>query len=525
MKPLVPTPAPQPVASTNMMLFANNMPLEPSLHQAASSASIDEALFSSPPLNMPSSRDPGAAAFDLLDFSMPAPSQQSVGWLEMFQDVPEVVTASEQQARMANLSFAISRLGAPQRSYLLPPISEPSVNEVLLALEHRSTQPLYSVVNFKTKVKILSAAESLGDPDVLLTVVLFLRESLADAAFFNIMAQSIPARPPATEWVLPTAPYQPLSKGMKLYMLYLAETDQLQVLEDLYRRLVMHEDRALTQLRTALRAPTNQRVHALHMCAEQYIQNPATKSIGEHAQQARDLLDRQIKIDTYDAKVAEAGQEEIYVKFPRPCIIHATVANTLYYCSFYHSQAAPSKLSSPENFKNHFGVVEKIAAFQLLRVLSRKREWNLLKDMVEVKGMQGKMISMFKTLSTETKPVYRHSLGLKVFVEIIILQNGPIELMTELARAIEDPETRFKTLIQFADKEAYRKQIWILSAEALGELGHRNRLVALKDDVFASIKIEENEDLVIKFNEVLNKVISAQSSSLKNNSLTKFWKK
>eukprot|EP00300_Choanocystis_sp_HF-7_P014996 c18900_g1_i5.p1 GENE.c18900_g1_i5~~c18900_g1_i5.p1 ORF type:complete len:140 (+),score=34.15 c18900_g1_i5:96-515(+) len=139
--------------------------------------------------------------------------------------------------------------------------------------------------------------------------------------------------------------------------------------------------------------------------------------------------------------------------------------------------------------------------------------------------MQGKMISMFKTLSTETKPVYRHSLGLKVFVEIIILQNGPIELMTELARAIEDPETRFKTLIQFADKEAYRKQIWILSAEALGELGHRNRLVALKDDVFASIKIEENEDLVIKFNEVLNKVISAQSSSLKNNSLTKFWKK
>jgi hypothetical protein len=58
----------------------------------------------------------------------------------------------------------------------------------------------------------------------------------------------------------------------------------------------------------------------------------------------------------------------------------------------------------------------------------------------------------------------------KVFVEIIVLQNGPPELVSELANAIEDPELRFKTCIQFCHKERYQKQLWMICAEVSQKL-------------------------------------------------------
>jgi len=407
--------------------------------------------------------------------------------------VVQVHTGAQKMKQGTDLAFAVSRLGPTHASAAAKHVDRMSPQQVVDSLRQGHLHALSSIVSYRGKRDLIAAAEATSDPDIITVAVLHAKDSLSSEPFYRLMKRD--------------------SKGANCLLQYLRETNDVSELAVACKYLAGSLEVAMTRFMEAFQTPNiMKRMALLRDCAADSNINDITRHISEFASEQRDLLERQCKIEEHDSQVAAQGQDEIYVNFPRPNIINTSLTHTLYYCLFYHHMADKSKLSSPAGMKIAFKVSDSVYTFQQLRVLGRKGQWAQLRDMAEVKGMQGKMMSMLKTMSTDTKPVFRHSLGLKVFVEIIILQNGPLDLMLELSRAIENPESRFRTCIQFTHKLNYRKHLWIVCAEALAELGHKNRLTALRDEVFQTVDVAENEDLFKAFNDALTWVVTNQNT-------------
>lgn len=488
-------PASKPLPPTPLDTLLGNGMGTPSVASSRSTPmSNTDLLFATP--STPSLQDSGNKLGDLLDFSTPyipssasaAGQQQGFGLDELMGSLDTVLSAADNQKKLENLRIATARLGPPTAYFdRNPPVSPPAA-DVVAALERLDSAPLKAVVSLKTKKAVLEILEKSYNSDARQVAVLVFRESLSASVFYRLI-RSLP-------------------RCLDSHLNYLMEYQLFDELEEAYRQAGRRRDASMMKFLAVLQNKTPSKIKVAQDCMTYCQQFDETKDIGEWVNEQRELWERQAKIDSHDSQVAATGQEPVFQNFPRMMLAGTPLINLLYYCCFYHGHAERSKLSSPAGIQSYFKMSDNVVAFQLMRCYSRKGEWQKLRDMVEVKGVQGKMISMLKTMSTETKPVFRHPLGVKVFLEIVVLQNGPLELVVDLANGIEDPELRFKSCIQFCHKDKYRKQLWLICADALAILGHRNRFMALKDDILLQVPVEEHGEFVVKFNELLNAMIA-----------------
>jgi hypothetical protein len=61
----------------------------------------------------------------------------------------------------------------------------------------------------------------------------------------------------------------------------------------------------------------------------------------------------------------------------------------------------------------------------------------------------------------------------------------------------------------------------MVPTQALAVQGHKNRLLALKDDIFSQIAVEDHAEYLVKFNELLNAIMSNPSFKQVTKDITK----
>eukprot|EP00762_Andalucia_godoyi_P000648 ANDGO_05363.mRNA.1 Spermatogenesis-defective protein 39 len=274
--------------------------------------------------------------------------------------------------------------------------------------------------SLSTKERLLEAATSMYGSDIVQFVLLFIRETSSEDIFAGILDNNHPA--------------------LKLYCNYLSALGEYKRLLAVYQRFNAKFAEGKLLLREAFKQPDPRKRVSNFRYSEMFfnqIRNPEWAQVSGAG--AR-LLERQIRIEEFDAKVAERGDDWIYRRYPPQSIVFGSVADTIYYNEFYHASVPAGKLSSPVGMARDFDVSEKKRLWLALRARGMLQDWDYLRQLTEKRG--------FFSLKHKSK------IGFHPFVEVCHMYQAPMEVMYHFIMLIKDKEDRIKIASQYQCYEA-----------------------------------------------------------------------
>ena len=314
---------------------------------------------------------------------------------------------------------------------------EPRV--ILDALEARQPSGLLGVRGWAEKLAVLDEAIARGDCDLVTYVVLFLRNTLREDLFFTALR----------------------GRGLafRLYETHCRTRGETRALVVLYRHFDMRHEEHILRARMAY-ASRNARTRMADLAetVRSARQHEETKDIAATLTAQVHLLDRQIKIENHDARVAASGQEAIYEAHPRPCIVFSPLSFTLHYNLIYHPRVSKEKLSSPRGMQAHFNVSDKMFMYLALKARAKVGDWETVKNLPPKKGV--------------FKKSQQSVIGFRTFADVVRMHGGPRDLLVHFANLVETPEEKFSV--------AMRNEIYEVAVAALVELKDRDKLEQLR---------------------------------------------
>eukprot|EP01120_Amphizonella_sp_Union-15-10_P000135 TRINITY_DN10164_c0_g1_i1.p1 TRINITY_DN10164_c0_g1~~TRINITY_DN10164_c0_g1_i1.p1 ORF type:complete len:436 (-),score=95.66 TRINITY_DN10164_c0_g1_i1:17-1324(-) len=385
--------------------------------------------------------------FEEEDDSQPATEQPQV---KLPQPEPEVNLEEEiKGAKTREELICLVKELAEERDELNQALTNPTPSSVVKLIYEEKP---YSIRHFKSldqKRSLLQEAVKLACANTILTVILFLKDTLATKFWVDIIKD--------------------LPEAIDVYVNYLKkdELDGYRKLLKLYQALgkVVEEGMLMLMNTYKIESPTK-RLENMKQCLAFFSKHDSLKIHAPYITSQVSLLEKQLAVEAQDTK----SEKPLFHKFPRTSITGKTLSDTLFYYCLYHAQEPESADNSPISFKKHFQVSERRYAYTELQARAKSGEWDLIKQNLTKKG------SFFPTSFTTfsaAKPV----LSLDVFLETAVTYNAPQDFQKYVA-----------SLIPAADryKIATDLKLYPIAVEAVVELKDKALAQKLKTLVVAA---------------------------------------
>uniref|UniRef100_A0A1I8AKW0 Vps16_C domain-containing protein n=1 Tax=Steinernema glaseri TaxID=37863 RepID=A0A1I8AKW0_9BILA len=318
----------------------------------------------------------------------------------------------------------------------------PDVEESIKRLSRCEPVPLDLYRTKAQKLELLDAAIRAIDSDVILTVVLFLKKSLADSIFRDILLR----RPEAAE----------------CYVAYLEDVSDFSELTHTLFSLGRNEEAAMMEFCAATRKTTTDgKIQALKKSLVSGFSSPALLTESKIVAEYIDLLERQVVIDSTDDEVVKSGRSPHFKQYPKTAsLVGQPLLTTVYYCSLYHYDLPINSYASPLSLKAVFNLNDKEFLWMSISALSRIRRWTEIERLLSNRKLLGGM--------KMTVPFPWHAF----FQHISRNEAPPKEFLLRWLSSIGDLEERISVSEQFPDALS-------VTLEAIVALRNRKKLVAL----------------------------------------------
>ncbi|KAI6189984.1 Spermatogenesis-defective protein 39 [Aphelenchoides bicaudatus] len=283
----------------------------------------------------------------------------------------------------------------------------------------RSCRPV-SLDFYKSKQQKLdlldAAVESMRD-DIVLVVILFLKQTLVGSIFREVLI----LRPEAAE----------------VYVKYLKADKNYQELIDTLFSLGRIDEASMIELALALqKKQPDQKLTALRRCVHSGLSSPSLQNEATFVQEKINLLERQVLIESAD----KDAQGDMFLQFPKKrSLIDQSLLTTVYYCSLYHYSTQTNVYTSPQSFKQAFNLTEKEYCWMVLSALSRLQNYVEIENLLKPKKIftSQKLVCPFPWLA--------------FFAQIARFGGPPIEVLSRWLNSVPLDE-RYQVADLFGDK-------------------------------------------------------------------------
>ncbi|EYC36258.1 hypothetical protein Y032_0914g3028 [Ancylostoma ceylanicum] len=243
----------------------------------------------------------------------------------------------------------------------------PDVKEAVRRLLKGNPVSLEWYRSKEEKVQLLDAAIDIVDGNVILAVVLFLKSSLMDSLFRDILLR----KPQAAEE----------------YIAYLKITRDYDELTTTLFALGRNADAAMVEFSAAIRHQVaDQKVQALKKCVRSGFSDPLLVSEAGVVSDYISLLERQIPINVAD----DQSRNAIFTAFPKNAsLVGKSAIATYYYCCLYHYDDPLHALANPGSVRDSFRITDKEAVWTSVSALAKQSRWPDVERVLQPKSLLG----------------------------------------------------------------------------------------------------------------------------------------
>ncbi|KAK5978209.1 Spermatogenesis-defective protein 39 [Trichostrongylus colubriformis] len=270
------------------------------------------------------------------------------------------------------------------------------------------------------KVQLLDAAIDIVDGNVILAVVLFLKSTLMDSLFRDLLLR----KPQAADE----------------YVAYLKTTRDCDELATTLFALGRNADAAMVEFSAAIRHQVSeQKVQALKKCVRSGFSDPMLAPDAAVVTDYISLLERQIPINVAD----DQSKNPIFTAFPKNAsLIGKSVIATYYYCCLYHYDDPVHSLSNPSGIQNLFRLTEKESVWINVSALAKQSRWPDVERVLQPKSLLGSLQSR----ATSNSPKLSCPFGWQNLFHILYFNSTapPKDLSCRILRAVSDADQRLR---------------------------------------------------------------------------------
>lgn len=290
----------------------------------------------------------------------------------------------------------------------------------------------------KQKLELLDSAIDSFDGNAVIAVVLFLRRSLSESIFREILLR------------------KPVAANH--YLAYLKEIQNYDQLAVTLFSLGRNDEAAMVEFSVACqKRSAEQKVQSLKKCLVSGFSEPSLAPQAKLVNEYIDLLERQIPIEAADDLTAKSSKDDVFTKFPKSAsLVGQPVLTTLYYCCLYHYDLPLNAFASPLSIREVFQLSDKQFAWMAVSALSRLKRWTDVERVLTSKKLLGgsRIVCPFS---------WHH------FFRIISVDGvPPKEVLCKLLRAVSDISERKQLAEQFIDANEVVVECLVAQKDRLG---------------------------------------------------------
>ncbi|ETN76791.1 hypothetical protein NECAME_11426 [Necator americanus] len=230
----------------------------------------------------------------------------------------------------------------------------PDVKEAVRRLMKGDPVSLEWYRSKEEKVQLLEAAIAIVDGNVILAVVLFLKNTLMDSLFRDLLLR----KPEAAEE----------------YIAYLKIIRDYDELTTTLFALGRNADAAMIEFSAAIRHQVaDQKVQALKKCVRSGFSDPLLTTEAAVVNDYISLLERQIPINVAD----DQSKNAVFTAFPKNAsLVGKSTIATYYYCCLYHYDDPVHALANPGGVRDSFRITDKEAVWTCVSALAKQSRCN-----------------------------------------------------------------------------------------------------------------------------------------------------
>lgn len=270
------------------------------------------------------------------------------------------------------------------------------------------------------KAQLLDAAIDIVDSNVILAVVLFLKNTLMDSLFRDLLLRR--------------------SQAAEEYIAYLKVTRDHEELTTTLFALGRNADAAMVEFSAALRHQVpDQKVQALKKCARSGFSDPQLAAEAAVVNDYVSLLERQMPINVAD----DQSKNAIFTAFPKNAsLVGKSVIATYYYCCLYHYDVPVHSLANPVGIRESFRITDKEAVWTSVSALAKQSRWPDVERVLQPKTLLGALQSR----ATLNSPKLSCPFSWQNLFHILYINSAapPKDLSCRILRAVSDADQRLK---------------------------------------------------------------------------------
>jgi len=290
------------------------------------------------------------------------------------------------------------------------------LNRIIREIINGHSYYLHHIKSKENKIRLLDLAIDSCDGDAIITIILFMKQTLNSKIFKNEISNR--------------------SEAINHYINYLKLTNQWIELSSFQSMLDRSDDAAITAYSQAIKPKLlASKITNLKRCRDMYCNslnsNSELKYIFEAINEQVNLLERQQPIESEDKKTEETQLDptSIFVQVPRTCLLNKSVISTLKYCYMYHFNVPNTFFASPDAIKNAYSLNSKQYTWTCLRAVAECQRWQDVDKLFETKTILGgkKMKSIIPWFEV---------------VKILHKNEAPTDLIIKYLSLIEDGDLK-----------------------------------------------------------------------------------
>ena len=235
---------------------------------------------------------------------------------------------------------------------------------------------LHHIKSKEDKIRLLELAIDSCDGDAIITIILFMKQTLNSKLFKNEISNR--------------------TEAINHYLNYLKLTNQWNELISFQSMLGRADDAAITAHSQAIKPKLlSSKISNLKRCRDLYCNsfnsNSELKFIFDTINEQVDLLERQQPIECEDKKTEDTQLDptSMFVQVPRICLLNQSVITTLKYCCIYHFSVPNTFFASPDSIKNAYALNSKQYTWTCLRAIAICQRWSDVDRLFETKVSRG----------------------------------------------------------------------------------------------------------------------------------------
>lgn len=253
-----------------------------------------------------------------------------------------------------------------------PAVLHKDLNRIIRSIINGENYYLHHIKSKEDKIRLLEIAIDSCDGDAILTIILFMKQTLNSKLFKNEISNR--------------------SEAIHQYLNYLKLTSQWNELISFQSMLGRSDDAAITAYTQAIRPRLlSSKISNLKRCRDLYCNSFGSHSelkfIFETINEQVDLLERQQPIEQGDKKTEDTQLDpsSMFVQVPRTCLLNQPVISTLMYCCIYHFNVPNTFFASPEAIRNAYALTAKQYTWSALRAVAICQRWQDVDRLFETK--------------------------------------------------------------------------------------------------------------------------------------------